>query len=212
MLVEHISFDLDGTLVNSHNTIYKTALKTLEHLGIAGKIQEDEFYRRIGHHFLDIFRDMEISVPDIEHFINIYKGYYFDFIDTSSLYDNVIDVLDKISSAGISISLLTTKAQDQAEMILDHFKIDNYFSFIMGRRHGMGIKPSPEPLLFICNNLSIKPDDTLMVGDSDLDINCGKNAGTKTCAVTYGYRTPELLRELNPDYMIGSFNELLSIL
>ena len=210
--MEHISFDLDGTLVNSHNTIYKSAMKTLEHLNIAGKIHEEEFYKRIGHHFLDIFRDMNISVPDIEHFINIYKSYYFDYIDHSSLYENVPDILEEVSSRGIKISLLTTKGQDQAELILKHFKIAKYFDYVMGRRIGMGIKPSPEPLFFICNELNVLTGNTLMVGDSDLDVNCGKNAGTKTCAVTYGYRTPEILKELKPDYLINDIREIIKII
>jgi HAD superfamily hydrolase (TIGR01549 family) len=209
--LKHIAFDLDGTLVNSHNTIYKAAVRTLEHLNIRGKILEEEFYGRIGHHFMDIFKDMDISVPDFEHFINIYKSYYFDFIDTSSLYNGVDEVLDHIKSKNIPISLLTTKAQDQAEKILDHFNLTGYFSFIMGRRPGIKIKPDAEPLLFICTELNIDPADTIMVGDSDLDINCGKNAGALTCAVTYGYRAPELLRQLRPDFVIDRLPELKKI-
>jgi phosphoglycolate phosphatase-like HAD superfamily hydrolase len=51
-----------------------------------------------------------------------------------------------------------------------------------------------------------------MVGDSDLDVNCGKNAGTRTCAVTYGYRTPEILKELKPDYLINDIREIIGII
>ncbi len=51
----------------------------------------------------------------------------------------------------------------------------------MGRRDGLAHKPSPEPLLYICKELQIDPSKTIMIGDTELDIQCGKNAGSKTC-------------------------------
>jgi phosphoglycolate phosphatase-like HAD superfamily hydrolase len=78
----------------------------------------------------------------------------------------------------------------------------------MGRRTGIAHKPSPEPLLKICSSLGIAPNETLMVGDSELDVECGKNAGTHTCAVTYGYRAPELLKSAAPDFLIDIISQI----
>ncbi len=72
----------------------------------------------------------------------------------------------------------------------------------MGRRNGIAHKPSPEPLLFVCGELNIDPSKTLMVGDSELDVICGRDAGSKTCGVTYGYRTRELLEIEKPDFIV----------
>jgi phosphoglycolate phosphatase-like HAD superfamily hydrolase len=102
------------------------------------------------------------------------------------------------------VSLLTTKGQDQAELILQHFSLFNKFDYVMGRRPGMAHKPSPEPLQKICNDLNVVVSDTLMIGDSEMDIQCGKNAGSKTCAVTYGYRTKADLQKLSPDFLIDN--------
>ena len=209
--IKHICFDLDGTLVNSYTTIYKTTIKTLEHLNILDPLEEPEFYKRIGHHFLNIFQDLKIDVPDIEHFINIYKGFYFDFINDSTLYPDTEEVLNFLYQQGIKISLLTTKAQEQAERIISHFNLDKYFSHIMGRKIGLEIKPSAEPLLLICKELDILPSQTLMVGDSELDIRCGKNGETKTCGVTFGYRTVEELQKEKPDYLISGLNDLTKL-
>lgn len=208
--IKHICFDLDGTLMNSYNTIYLATLNTLEVLKIPGLIEEPEFYKRIGHHFFDIFKELNIDIPDIEHFINIYKSNYFNFIDESTIYPGVTELLEEFKTKDYKISLLTTKAQDQADKILKHFQLDKYFSYIMGRRIGFPVKPSPEPLLMICKEVNVSPAETLMIGDTELDINCGKDAGAKTCAVSFGYRTREILESAFPDFIIDSYSTLLT--
>ncbi len=152
MNIKHICFDLDGTLVKSDTTIYKATLKTLEHLSIKGEIEEDKFIEMIGMHFIDIFNNFNLDVPDFQKFIGIYKKLYFDFIDESKVYPEVEDTLSFLKNEkDLKISLLTTKGQDQAEKIIDHFDFSKYFDFVMGRREGIAHKPSAEPLVFICN-------------------------------------------------------------
>ena len=210
--IKHICFDLDGTLVKSDKTIYKATLKTLEHLNIKGEIAEDKFSEMIGMHFIDIFKKFNLDVPDFQKFISIYKKLYFDFIDESKLYPAVEDTLSLLKNGkGLKLSLLTTKGQDQAEKIIDHFDLSKYFDFVMGRREGIAHKPAAEPLLFICNELEIDAKDTMIVGDTELDILCGKNAGAITCGVTYGYRTEESLKKNNPDYLVNDFTEIKSL-
>jgi HAD superfamily hydrolase (TIGR01549 family) len=208
--VKHVCFDLDGTLVDSYLNIYKATLKTLEVLGIPAEFSEKEFYDRIGHHFMDIFNDLKIPVTDIEHFISIYKTFYFDFIDESTLYPGVTEVLQYLNDNNIRVSLLTTKGQEQADKIIDHFNLSNYFSRVMGRNAGSPVKPSPEPLLNICRDLNILPAESLITGDTELDIRCGISANVKTCGVTYGYRTREVLEKEKPNYIINNLIELIS--
>ena len=82
----------------------------------------------------------------------------------------------------------------------------------MGRRDGIANKPSGEPLRLICSEIKITPQNTLMVGDTELDIRCGKNAGAGTCAALYGYRTKEAMEMEKPDYLISNISELQDIL
>jgi phosphoglycolate phosphatase/pyrophosphatase PpaX len=210
-MIKHICFDLDGTLVDSSLTIFKTTVSALNKLNLPSSIPKDKFVNMIGMHFIDIFSKLSIVVPDIELFIKTYKEIYFDFIDDSFLYPEVSEVLHFNYEAGKKISLLTTKAQDQAEKIIDHFKLRDNFHYIMGRRNGIGYKPSPEPLLHICKNLKVEPKETLIVGDTELDIMCGKNAEAKTCAVLYGYRSKEQLEKEKPDFIISGLEELKKI-
>ena len=210
--IKHICFDLDGTLVDSHKTIYNATIKSLKDLNILNNIDEEIFREKIGMHFVDIFEDMNIPVNDFEEFIQVYKNNYFLFIDDSELYPDVSNVLSYFSQRGFRISLLTTKAQDQAEKILKHFKLSDYFNVIMGRRNGIAHKPSPEPLLLICKELEIDPIESLIVGDTEMDIQCGQNANVKTCAIIHGYRTEESILLHKPDYIVKDLNDLKALL
>ena len=209
--IKLLVFDLDGTLTESSETIYQTTIKTFEYFGRKVHLLKKELDKRIGEHFQTIFDDLNIQVDDVEEFINVYKTIYFDFINTTKLYPGAEEALLSLKESGKKIALLTTKGQDQAQNILHHFKLEKYFDDIMGRRNGLGHKPSPEPLLLICNALSVSSEQTLMVGDTEVDIQCGKNAATKTCAVTWGYRTKEILEKEKPNYIVNNFYQLLSI-
>ena len=211
-MIKHVCFDLDGTLVESRDTILKSTKAALDKLEINYKIDEEVFTSMIGKHFVDIFNEANIENVDFDEFISIYKSYYFEFIDSSVLYSGVIDALKFLNEKQILVSLLTTKVQDQADKIIDHFDLRASFNYVMGRRDGLAHKPSPEPLLYICDKLEIDPSESLMVGDTELDIQCGKNAGSKTCGVLYGYRTLELIEKEQPDFIISGLNELNKIL
>jgi phosphoglycolate phosphatase/pyrophosphatase PpaX len=111
----------------------------------------------------------------------------------------------------IKTSLCTTKLQSQADMVIDYFELRNYFSTVLGREENMESKPSAEPLLFICSELNVSPEASLIVGNTELDIRCGKNAGAKTCAASYGYRDLKSIKEENPDFIINDITKLINL-
>ena len=211
-MIKHVCFDLDGTLVDSKDTILESTKAALDKLTISYDIPVDAFTNMIGMHFVDIFEELKINVPDFEKFISIYKALYFDFMDSSYLYPEVQQTLQYLNEKNIKVSLLTTKVQEQAEKIINHFNLRSSFHYLMGRRNGLAHKPSPEPLIYICNQLNIKPSETLMVGDTELDIQCGKGAGAQTCGVLFGYRTKDQLEKEKPDFLISGLSELRKIL
>jgi len=209
--IDLIVFDLDGTLLESSNSIYKSVISTFEHLNQKVEIPKEEMDKRIGMHFKPIFEELNIPVDDIEEFIEVYKKYYFEYINETMIYPAVTNTLETLKENGYKLAVLTTKVQDQTEDIIEHFKMNFYFDVLMGRRIGVEIKPSAEPLLLICKELNISPVNTMIVGDSELDIRCGKNAGALTCGALYGHREKEILENENPDYLINNFEELKGI-
>lgn len=213
MIIKHICFDLDGTLVRSDRTIYRATVETLNKLKIFSELDEVRFKEMIGMHFIDMFKEFDVKVNDFNKFISIYKSLYFDFINESELYEGVEEVLNYLGNFdGIKVSLLTTKGQDQAEKIIKHFKFENHFDFIMGRRDGIAHKPSAEPLIFICNQIGANVKNSMIVGDTELDIVCGKNAGAITCGVSYGYRNREDLVRNKPDFLLDEIIGIKSLL
>ena len=209
--LNHYCFDLDGTLVDSNKTIYEATAFTLKKLGIDFNVSEERFALKIGKHFNDIFDAFNIKLPDFDEFIGIYKENYFRQMQYSTLYDGVRDTLAGLKARGAKISLLTTKVQEQADKIISYFDLNDYFDLIMGRREGINHKPSPEPLQLICKELDVDVQNTLMVGDTELDIQCGKNANAHTCGVLYGYRTKELLEAERPDFIVKSIEGILDL-
>jgi len=96
-MIKHVCFDLDGTLVDSKDTILESTKAALDKLTISYDIPVDAFTNMIGMHFVDIFEELKINVPDFEKFISIYKALYFDFMDSSYLYPEVQQTLQYLN-------------------------------------------------------------------------------------------------------------------
>lgn len=203
-----IVFDFDGTLVSSHKTIYESTIHALREVKVNTQIPEEKFNKLIGWHFEDIFAHFGFKVPDFEQFIKIYKAVYFEHIGSSELFDGVLETVAHLKEKKILLSLLTTKGQDHADKLVNFFGLQVQLDYVMGRRAGMAHKPSPEPLLKICGDLKIDVKNSMIVGDTEMDIECGKNAGAATCAVSYGYRDKEVLQKISPDFLIDKIQDL----
>jgi phosphoglycolate phosphatase len=207
-----VVFDLDGTLIKSHKTIYLAACKAIEMLGYSVSLDEKKFSGQIGKHFSDIFSGLDFHINDMSSFIQIYKKHYFDFIQYSELYPGVNDILKYIKAKDLKVALLTTKGQNQAEEIIQHFNLQAYFDIIVGRRDGLNYKPSADPLILIKDELRVKMAEILMIGDTEMDIQCGKNAGSLTCAVSFGYRKKMQLEAELPEFIIDELSQLQNII
>jgi HAD superfamily hydrolase (TIGR01549 family) len=206
---EIVVFDMDGTLFDSAETIYKAAIKTFDALGMKNvNFPRDKFQVRIGAHFQDIFEEFGVDVPDVEQYIDIYKRLYFDFIDETKFYPGMLELLHKLRNEGYKLAILTTKNQQQTERIADHFGLNEYFEILMGRRPGIKIKPDAEPLEIIIDQFNGNKNTTVMIGDTEFDIGCGRNAGVDTIAVGYGYRDKDFLLNEKPTYFVDTVSEL----
>jgi phosphoglycolate phosphatase len=88
-------------------------------------------------------------------------------------------------------------------------RLDVQFSVVVTRDTGVGLKPSPEPLLYITNKWRLKPQQVMMVGDFLYDILMGKRAGCQTAFVTNGKNPPE---GLDCDIVVSRLEELIPFL
>jgi len=212
-VITNIIFDVDGTLVDSKRDIAAAQHWVLAQLGVHSYKPED-LYPLIGKPLTETFsRLLPPSLHDrIAEASALYKEHYPPHaLDTTTLFPGVRETVAALRSRGINLATATTKLSAGTRRVLTHFGIAEHFSQIQGS-DDMPFKPDPFIITKIMTDQSWVKADTLMVGDTDNDIEAGKRAGVLTCGVTYGSLSGEQIRQLKPDFVIESLPELLNIL
>jgi len=92
--------------------------------------------------------------------------------------------------------------------VLEQFGLLRYFDHVQGT-DGIPYKPAPDVVLAALAGLGAPPENCLFVGDSPADMEAGRRAGVKTCAVRYGYGDPRELAKWEPDYWVSDLRELI---
>ena len=116
---------------------------------------------------------------------------------------------DTLSRLGGRKSTATTKSSATTRSMLEKFGLIAYFDHVQGT-DGFPAKPEPDVLFKSLEALGARPEDCLLVGDAPSDMEAGRRAGVRTCAVRYGYGDREQMARWEPDYWIGEPGELLS--
>ncbi len=200
-------FDVDGTLVDSAADICG-AVQTV----LAGTVRPDvpfEFLRRyIGRHLIDLFSDLfpDATADQVEALIQQYRKAYpaRDHAATTA-FPNVRDVLSRLP--GLK-STATTKGTPTTRLVLERFGMLPFFDHVQGT-DGFPAKPAPDVLFKSIELFGVRPEDCLFVGDAAPDMEAGRRAGVKTCAVLYGYGDRDEMAQWQPDYWIEDIRELL---
>lgn len=201
-------FDVDGTLVDSADDIcgaIREALAQHPHPDC-----HDEFLRGyIGRHLVELFRDLypHYSPETIEALICDYRRIYPARGHKSTrLYPGVCEAIAALPGRK---STATTKGTPTTRTVLEMFGLLPHFDHVQGT-DGFPAKPAPDVLMRSLNLFGADPGDCLMVGDSPADMEAGRRAGVRICAVTYGYGKCEDLARWEPDFWISDLRELLS--
>lgn len=209
MNIELIIFDLDGTLVNSIPDL-TDALNYAARTNNVNDFEEDYVLQLVGGGIsLLIEKAFKIKKSDanFKSFLDDFMFYYKEHSnDRSYLYEDVLEILEHLKTKKLAI--LSNKRDELTKQVIENFNIYNNFSLVMGAMDNIAKKPSAEPINIILEKLNIKAENAVLVGDSEPDIMCAKNAGIKSIAVTYGYRNKEQLSKLNPDFIIDNIMQL----
>lgn len=210
--IDLILFDLDGTLVDSSQDIANAVNYSLNEMGLRQKSVE-EVTSYIGSGVEELIRrtlgqeNRQLFDDTLAIFIKYYKNH---FVDSSVLYPNVKETLEHFKNKKKSI--VTNRHRESAELTLKTFGINEYFNGIVGGDDLGCIKPSSCPLNSMINRLSADKNNTIIVGDMDVDVLAGKNAGVFTCAVTYGIGKREDIVKAGPDFIIEDILQLKDII
>jgi HAD superfamily hydrolase (TIGR01509 family) len=200
-------FDIDGTLVDSAADICGAVLEVLSKTRCRD-VPFDKIKSYIGHHLIDLFQDLlpELSPEEHDALIVEYRAIY-----PARQHRNTRrypGTLETVSALGGLKSTATTNGTPTTRIVLEKFGFLPYFDHVQGT-DGFPSKPAPDVIFRALDALGAKPADCLLIGDAGPDMEAGRRAGVRTCAVRYGYGDHEQMQRWQPDYWIGSLTELL---
>lgn len=205
-----ILFDLDGTLINTNKLImesFKHAFKKHSNL----EIEEEKIIRFFGEPLKESMKsvDPDNSEELIVHFKEFNEAMHDELAEE---YDRVEEAVKALKDRGIKLGVVTSKRRIMTERSLKLIGLYDFMDVVITPEDTDKHKPNSEPLLLACKKLNLSPEEVIMVGDSIYDVQCGKNAGSKTCIVTYSLFSLDELKSYNPEYIIDNLTELVSII
>jgi len=150
--------------------------------------------------------------PDDESFNQAYpiflELYAENTCKRSQLYPGVAEGLAYMQSQGYRLGCVTNKDEQFTLPILDQLAVRDKFEIVVSGDTLPVKKPDPGPLLFAAEKIGVKPENSLMLGDSQSDVKAARAAGFQIICMSYGYNHGEDVRKYNPDLVIDSMIEL----
>jgi phosphoglycolate phosphatase len=205
-----IIYDFDGTLVDTLGDIALAVNLTLRELQLM-ELPVATIQQYVGHGVDNLMRQSlhDASEKAVKQAVQLFRKHYGEHLtDQTDFYPHGRDILNFFSDRKQAIC--SNKPEDFVHRILAELKAEHYFFGVVGGDTVETKKPDPQGLLKLIATAGVSADQTLMVGDSVVDIQAGKAAGTKTCVVTFGNGDPEEMRRCSPDIMIDSLADLIN--
>lgn len=212
--IKNIIFDFDGTLADTSKLIVATMQKSIKDFDLPFK-EEDEIKATIGVRLEEIPSILWPSFKDLgESFAEIYRVNFGEIKQNIpvTLFNGVKETLSRLKESGYQMAIATSRSYKSVEELTLQLGIRDYFTYLLGGDNVSMGKPHPESIDKILSEKDWKKDETMMVGDMDVDIKMGKNAGISTCGVTYGNGKSLDLEAAGSDFIISDFSILPQIL
>jgi HAD superfamily hydrolase (TIGR01509 family) len=212
--LDAIVFDLDGTLVASHDLIAQTINRVLIDRGVPS-VDPVAIHTLTGLPLEAIFRSV-LPAAEAEHTLACVDAY-------RQLFDrDVLPAIEPIPGARETIAAVaklaplavaTGRLTSTAEQIVARCALGHYFEAVLGTDLVPNGKPAPDVLLLALERLGgIDPTRVLVIGDSSADVAMAKAAGSYICAVTWGAQSRQALLATEPNWCIDRWDELTALL
>lgn len=211
---KYILFDLDGTLTNPKEGITKSIQYALRHMGI--EIQDlDSLCKHIGPPLKDGFKEFwGFNEEEAETALIKYREYFtVTGIYENLEYEGIKELLEELKHSGREIILATSKPENFAGVILEHFKLECYFSSICGATMDGKRSKKGDVIRYALEKNGIKNvEEAVMVGDRLHDIAGARENQLDSIGVLYGFGDREELEKAGASYIAESVEELKSII
>ena len=214
-MIKLVVFDLDGTLADTLADLAASVNQALRKRGL--KTYPDEDYKHfVGNGVDNLIRQTladryapELAAEVKEDFSTYYAGHSMDY---TAAYPGIAELLKKLSDSGIMTAVISNKPDPFVPHILGTLYPDHRFSYLTGQKPGIPRKPDPASLLLYLDSVGIAKEDTLYVGDSDVDVKYAHAAGVKVCGVSWGFRGADELRKAGADRIADTVGELAEVI
>ena len=220
-------FDLDGTLVDSRIDLANSVNAMLRHYH-KPELPNDVIASYIGNGAPMLVR-RSLGDPDDESFVQeallYFMAYYREHkLDTTYVYSGIKEVLDAIAGSrngasrpstqrnhALQMAVLSNKPVIPSQVIVDALGLGGYFFRVYGGNSFHTKKPDPAGVEALLRESGARAEETVIIGDSDVDIITARNAGAYSLGVTYGL-APHTLEDAPPDVLVDHPQELAEVL
>ena len=213
-MINTIIFDLDGTLLNTLEGLKNSTNFALKKFNCP-EITLEQTRSFVGN---GVRKLIERAIqngeqnPDFEKCLNTFKEHYSKTMYQKTVaYDGIEDMLTELKRKGIKTGVVSNKFDTAVKELCKNY-FDGLIIVAIGESPNVRKKPAPDSVLKAMEILGAKPENTLYVGDSDVDIQTAKNTNLKSVGVTWGFRDRELLEEEGADFIINTPCELLELI
>lgn len=206
-------FDLDGTVMDTLESIAYFVNFTMSEMGLPViETEKFKYFAGDGRATL-IHRSLEHNGADtpenFERAIKIYdRAYEGNSMHLTKPFDGIKDELEKIKTAGIKIAVLSNKPDNVAVNVIEDTFGKDYFVYVQGQRTDIPKKPDPAGFVNIANQLGVQTCECAMVGDTNVDMLTGINAGAHSVGVLWGFRPESELVENGAEVIVRKVSEL----
>jgi phosphoglycolate phosphatase len=206
--VRVLIFDLDGTLIDSGADLALSVNATLKETGRA-PLHNDRIFGYVGQGAARLIEQAlgpgatrEECEQGLAFFLSYYRAHMLDHTVT---YPGVREGLAALD--GMPMAVLTNKPVRFSRQILEGLGLASYFRYIYGGNSFESKKPNPAGMGVLLRDFGAAPKQAMLVGDSEVDVQTARNAGTWCCCVTYGLGADQLANN-PPDLLVNSLTEL----
>lgn len=206
----HVIFDLDGTLLNTIDDLADAGNHVCAAHGWPTHTV-DQFKRMVGNgmpNLVSRFTPEGLSEEELAGVLAEFSAYYGEHKeDKTAPYPGMPEALAALKEQGIHLAVLSNKAHALAGPVVEHY-FPGVFDDIQGALPDAPLKPDPTLLHALMEKIGAKPETTLFVGDSDVDVLTGKNGGLTVCGVLWGFRDRPELENAGADCIAERAEEL----
>jgi phosphoglycolate phosphatase len=211
-------FDLDGTLIDSRLDLVHSVNAALRHIGRAA-LPDDVIASYVGDGAPILIQralggdavDEALVRKGLDFFLSYYREHK---LDHTTVYPGVKEALAAVQAASNGtprkMAVLTNKPVKPSRIIVEALGLGTFFAQVYGGNSFATKKPDPEGARKLVQEIGVRPKETVIVGDSHVDIETGRNAGLWTVGVNYGF-APHTLEKSLPDVLVDTPEELAEI-